>query len=1274
MKTSLAVEAYLSRFNLREMTEEWLQHIGTVMPEDPLGFLGDLIASRRSGLGRLVTCENPWCGITVISGEYEEHLKTCRADKWTKCIRCDMRVEVTRVHQHRMHCHLVTCAQCGEFVFPRMLGLCPVAITQKASAHMTKFLTSDDRGRTSPLGLHAGAKEVGAVVATGKRDSSGSGILQVLQSAWRRRNARQKFSSLAFRMVWDIMEFARETRLARSSLFSSRCDAFGSQNSITARLSIFANQASGSTGVSSFGKRASLTYSTAGETELESSIRATHPFEAFVSLYENCFQQWKTVEYSIAKQLIQDATKLLTVRPLVVHMRTPPTLGGKVVVVGDLHGQLKDLLYIVNHFGFPSETLRYVFNGDFVDRGSYGCEVLLLIYALLCTFPDSVFINRGNHEDFKTNREYGFQEEVHAKYVDKGDELLSDMIKSYKSMPLVTVIDEKTLVLHGGLPRFLVPLSRLNSIGHIRDVPTVEQADEDETLLVDILWSDPVQRYKSRSLGMRHQGEHWRTSARGCGIEYVAGHTAAFLALNNLEFVIRSHEMVGGGYEMLHDEMCCTVFSASDYCGVSGNRGAVAVFSEGRPDATFHTWFLREEREDEAFEEEMPLSSSGQQDDLFSSPVDQGLAVPQPPPMAGGGGGTPLADTLAPTATSPSASAGADATTLNVGSTVGATGGGGGSSAAVPVTRKATLASLLSANQRDCLQEMHEMIWVNRYTLLSNFVHVDVEQTGFVSKVEWCEVLRKVLALDLPWYFVCPFLTEIGMNNGIPSVRYALFLNSVESQCGQNFHRKWVEQAIRDVFKSLELPDDIVPSGVLERRNERKRKSHAMESFDIAEGSPPLLGQASEESAGGAMSAFNSGGNLAPKPPQGTSSAPASRTSSLVLTPKPPQTDAEDGSPNGARRARPSVNFAENPSPPPLKKQTSNMNGSTASTNGGMATSLSGAIRNASCNTSSNGSGSWRAVKVNFNYFVSTLRAKSPVAAQLEDSEIYVLFRFFDGDFDGHILLGDLADIVEIYCEGDDGSDEDGSDASSCDSSLESDDDAKAMKKASSSSGSGSNAGEGTRAANDDAVPLIITKRSKKRVMWIYPSIMLLQKLFFSSGQHQALQTVFRQLDKDKNGVVDAKEFGKVFRRVNNIMSTPLDDEQMLELFRCVDSNDDGCISLAEFLDYFTVKRRRHADVATGGNNNFAASAAGCAPGSGEQAAAGWTPKDGDAFTTRFGQSLGNPAPSTGPFVSPLDSCLNAMDLSAMPMPTPLSNFAKKKKEEVDSGAAAGGN
>jgi hypothetical protein len=59
----------------------------------------------------------------------------------------------------------------------------------------------------------------------------------------------------------------------------------------------------------------------------------------------------------------------------------------RVTVVGDLHGQLADLLFVLEDSGLPGPTRKYIFNGDFVDRGAEGVEVTTLLLALYCAFP-----------------------------------------------------------------------------------------------------------------------------------------------------------------------------------------------------------------------------------------------------------------------------------------------------------------------------------------------------------------------------------------------------------------------------------------------------------------------------------------------------------------------------------------------------------------------------------------------------------------------------------------------------------------------------------------------------------------------------------------------------------------------------------------------------------------------------------------------------------------------------------------------------------------------
>ena len=120
----------------------------------------------------------------------------------------------------------------------------------------------------------------------------------------------------------------------------------------------------------------------------------------------------------------------------------------KINVVGDIHGQLGDLLYILDEAGEPGPKNKFVFNGDFVDRGTNGVEVICLLLALHAANPNYVFLNRGNHEDHAICCVYGFQRECKEKY----DELTFGMFAEvFRYLPLCTIVNDSLFIIHGGL-------------------------------------------------------------------------------------------------------------------------------------------------------------------------------------------------------------------------------------------------------------------------------------------------------------------------------------------------------------------------------------------------------------------------------------------------------------------------------------------------------------------------------------------------------------------------------------------------------------------------------------------------------------------------------------------------------------------------------------------------------------------------------------------------------------------------------------------------------
>ncbi|CAN1160757.1 Serine/threonine-protein phosphatase 5 [Linum perenne] len=275
----------------------------------------------------------------------------------------------------------------------------------------------------------------------------------------------------------------------------------------------------------------------------------------FVKKMMDDFKNEKRLHRRYAFQIVLQTREMLQALPSLVDIDVPH--GKHFTVCGDVHGQFYDLLNIFELNGLPSEDNPYLFNGDFVDRGSFSVEVILLLFAFKCMCPSAMHLARGNHESKSMNKIYGFEGEVRAKLNDKFVELFAEV---FCCLPLAHVINKKVFVVHGGLFSVDgVKLSDIRAIDRFCEPP-------EEGLMCELLWSDP-QPLPGRG-----------PSKRGVGLSFGGDVTKRFLDENNLELVVRSHEVKDEGYEIEHNGKLITVFSAPNYCDQMGNKGAFIRF------------------------------------------------------------------------------------------------------------------------------------------------------------------------------------------------------------------------------------------------------------------------------------------------------------------------------------------------------------------------------------------------------------------------------------------------------------------------------------------------------------------------------------------------------------------------------------------------------------------------------------------------------------------------------------------------------------------------
>uniref|UniRef100_A0A8C9GYL5 Serine/threonine-protein phosphatase n=1 Tax=Piliocolobus tephrosceles TaxID=591936 RepID=A0A8C9GYL5_9PRIM len=258
---------------------------------------------------------------------------------------------------------------------------------------------------------------------------------------------------------------------------------------------------------------------------------------------------------------------------------------------------------------YNNNNVKYIFLGNYINRGEFSLEVICFLFSLKILFPKHIYLLRGNHEDRLLNYVYGFYENIIKKMkvylkqnaiinyqentiIAHSYELFNRINDVFEFLPLSILLDKSILCIHGGIGDSVESINDYQKIDKPILVPQYVDRNSNykkevlKKIIIDTLWSDPINYEDELDLKLLCNNSPNAIdvipSNRGSlTVKFGINRLRNFLKKNKLKLIIRGNEWNYDGYRYDLKRKIMTVFSATNYCNKYGNKGAnVFIFKK----------------------------------------------------------------------------------------------------------------------------------------------------------------------------------------------------------------------------------------------------------------------------------------------------------------------------------------------------------------------------------------------------------------------------------------------------------------------------------------------------------------------------------------------------------------------------------------------------------------------------------------------------------------------------------------------------------------------